>query len=235
MNLVKKLFPSAFAEKIGGMKDYYLHFEKYKSPWGAQFNNQQLRTKIFDAIIKKGLVDFIVETGTFRGTTTDYFLTATGYPIYSVELDVRSFYFSKCRFRKSKRVTLFNDDSRSFLNYLVTQKALKSRNIFFYLDAHWNDDLPLVQELEIIMKNWENYIVMIDDFKVDNDPGYDYDIYNGQSLELTLLNPLKQYYYKAYFPINSTNETGAKRGSIILTGSEKIANELNLIAELIKA
>jgi hypothetical protein len=42
----------------------------------------------------------------------------------------------------------------------------RNHSLFVYLDAHWNDDLPLAEELEIVFGACPNAIVMIDDFNV---------------------------------------------------------------------
>jgi hypothetical protein len=48
--------------------------------------------------------------------------------------------------------------------------------VFFYLDAHWYDDV-LAEEFDLIAEHWARYVVMIDDFVVPHDPGYEYDTY----------------------------------------------------------
>ena len=227
--LLKKILPIKSVEKIGGMKEYYFQFDKFKSPWGSQFNNQKLRTQIFESITDQILPDLIVETGTYRGTTTDYLSKKVNCQIYSVEFDVRSYSFSKCRFKGNSKVTVFNDDSRSFLRQLSKMDKWKNKTIFFYLDAHWNEDLPLVEELEIIGSSWSDSIVMIDDFKVPDDSGYNYDVYGGAALEIELLHPVSKYNFSYFFPISSKYESGGMRGSIILTNSDSRAKTLESI------
>jgi hypothetical protein len=34
-----------------------------------------------------------------------------------------------------------------------------------YLDAHWGDDLPLLDELEIVLKAKPEALILIDDFE----------------------------------------------------------------------
>ena len=41
-----------------------------------------------------------------------------------------------------------------------------TKKIFFYLDAHSEDDYPLIDELSFIIKNIENFVILIDDFQV---------------------------------------------------------------------
>jgi hypothetical protein len=46
-----------------------------------------------------------------------------------------------------------------------------------YLDAHWNDYLPLRDELSIV-RSWDNTVALIDDFKVPFDPHFGWDKYD---------------------------------------------------------
>ena len=60
--------------------------------------------------------------------------------------------------------------------------------MFVYLDAHWNDDLPLVEELQIVSAGWPRAVIMIDDFQVPGDAGYGYDDWGpGRALTEDLL------------------------------------------------
>ena len=89
--------------------------------------------------------------------------------------------------------------------------------VLFYLDAHWKDDLPLVEELRIITGSDLQWVVMIDDFKVPFDDGYSYDDYGpGKALNLDLLSFLKDR-STFFFPRpHSSEETGAVRGTCVL-------------------
>jgi hypothetical protein len=49
--------------------------------------------------------------------------------------------------------------------------------VFFHLDAHWEGDLPLQEEIEIILGRFPNFLIMIDDFRVPGDSGYGFDDY----------------------------------------------------------
>lgn len=90
--------------------------------------------------------------------------------------------------------------------------------MFFYLDAHWGEDLPLRDELEIIFSKWKRPIVMVDDFQVPNsDYGFD-DYGPGKALNLSYIEPVvSDHKISVFFPaVNSSEETGARRGSVVL-------------------
>jgi hypothetical protein len=67
----------------------------------------------------------------------------------------------------------------------------RNQGLFVYLDAHWDDNLPLAEELAIVFAVCRNAIVMVDDFQVPFDDGYGYDDYGtGKSLIADYIEPV---------------------------------------------
>lgn len=215
--LIKKIIKRIIGDGVLGRLDYIL-YPDIKNSWGGPFNGQSFRTRIFFDILHSQSINSIVETGTYRGTTTALF-AATSLPVYTVEENLRFLSYAKMRFFLNQdNVTLFNNDSRAFLRELSSRENMDRENVFFYLDAHWGDDLPLREEIELIFSNWKNPIVMIDDFCV---PGseYGYDDYgSGKVLNMGYLEQaINDNNLSAFFPkAKSSEETGKKRGCIVL-------------------
>src|SRR4030095_4950281 len=163
---------------------------KYVPDDVAAFNGQAQRKRIFANIISAIPFDAIVETGTCLGDTTRYMRQTTGQPVYSYELSHTFYSLAKMRLADLNDVHLELTDSRQFLRKLGRDE-LVDKSVFFYLDAHWYDDLPVAEELDIIGSKWKQFVVMIDDFRVpwDRDYGYD-DYYDDRVLELKLLIPV---------------------------------------------
>ena len=70
---------------------------------------------------------------------------------------------------------------------LARDSSVPKCDVFFYLDAHWEDDLPLLEEIEVIFSHRDRATIMIDDFCV---PGTDYgfdDYGAGKTLNLAYL------------------------------------------------
>jgi hypothetical protein len=219
-----------------GFADFYRFPERLLS-WGGPFNGQVGRQKLYQALITKIATVAIIETGTYRGTTTE-FMAGTGLPIYSVEGLARNYGFARARLWRKRNVHLYQGDSREVLRKLFAGKLrpLRGRMVFAYLDAHWNADLPLREELEIIFDHCPAAVVMIDDFQVPNDPGYQYDDYGpGKSLSPPYIEPIvSAYELEAYYPsIRSSEETGAKRGCVVL-GSREIHGKLLCAVPLLR-
>lgn len=179
-------------------------------------NGQGGRCRLVAELILKGNPVSIVETGTYMGTTTEW-LSGFQLPVLSCEVSRRNFGFSQRRLFETKNVSLILGDSRSALREILAGPLLTSHNdtILFYLDAHWGDDLPLAEELDIIFSLCPKAIVMVDDFQVPDDQGYGYDDYGpGKALTVEYVRgAMERHELEICYPsIRSEDETGARRG-----------------------
>ncbi len=220
-------------EIFSGIIQYY-RSPKKRNSWGGPFNNQEFRRKIFKQLIDNFPFSGIVETGTYRGTTTEHFRKTSGLPVYTVESHPRFYGFSIMRFLFKPEVKVKLNDSRAFLKDLTKMPELKNKLLFFYLDAHWESDLPLAKEVDIIYRHWPDAVVMVDDFQVPFDKGYQYDDYGeNKSLTSTYLNNNLKVIVERFFPSQpSESETGAKRGCIILSHSGETGKKLKTLDTL---
>jgi hypothetical protein len=224
---MKEVIKKIVGQELFGFYDYLKHPE-YKNSWSGPFNGQEFRRKMFLQIITNFDIKLIVETGTYRGTTTEFMSNNSSAKILTVESNKRYYGFSELRFLFNNKIKTKCDDSRKFLKEILANTNLRSMYILFYLDAHWEEDLPVIEELQIIFNKCEYPIIMIDDFQVPGDKGYEYDDYGtGKTLSIDLLKQLENHKIYCFFPsASSANETGAKRGSIVLTNSTDIKNRL---------
>lgn len=191
--------------------------------WGGAFNGQEARRNLLCTIIDVWNPEVIVETGTFRGATTEWFAKNTSVPILSCEKNRRFFLQSKERLSKWKNVYLKFQDSRDFIRKLAAID-IAGKKILFYLDAHWEEDLPLREELLLIFKQFSCPCVIIDDFKVPFDAGYCFDDYGYEKkLSLEILEGVVPTNIQVAFPSTpACQETGMCRGCVILTHQETI-------------
>jgi hypothetical protein len=90
------------------------------------------------------------------------------------------------------------------------------------------------EECALILQSHLPAVIMIDDFEVPGDPGYGFDDYGaGRQLALPYLAPLGAPELTAFFPaVPSGQETGARRGCVILATTPAIAQHLRGIATL---
>jgi predicted O-methyltransferase YrrM len=186
-----------------------------RRPWpgfGEPFNGQAVRRRTIDLLVREFSPDAMIETGTFLGFTTRH-IAAYGLPTYTVEVSPRFRYAARYALRDLDNVTLIWGDSAVALRRLAEQRKLERP--FAYLDAHWEEDVPLQAELDCLLANWEDVVVAVDDFRVPADPGYAYDIYGGVplSLEELALPPTTTVAYPA---VAAIDESGSRRGTLYL-------------------
>jgi len=211
--------------------------------WGGAFNGQERRQTLFDQLLQELKIVTIVETGTFQGSTTDYMAKA-GLPVFSCELRTRYFHYSSLRLANIPNVRLERADSRRFLRELFDENRLPPGPALFYLDAHWEHDLPLWEEIDEIFSRHPSPVVMVDDFRVPTDSGFAYDNYGkGKCLSVTNLHEAVTARPSMFFPKHaSAHETGARRGCVVLAQGDladytrrkvPMLTELSLIDALI--
>ena len=191
--------------------------------WGGPMNGQVGRQQFIRQLLKAVDVEAVIETGTYRGTTTEFLWHVTGRPVFSVESEQRFFEYARRRFARNSQINLFRADSRRFLRRLAEDDEVPKKSVLFYLDAHWGVDLPLRDELSLILRHWRDPIIVIDDFEVPGDSGYTFDDYgDGKRLTLGYLpsEPLQDMV--VFFPsLPSHLETGARRGCVVLAEQER--------------
>ena len=197
-------------------------------------NGMTSRLEAARQIIHALRIERIIETGTFRGTTAEW-LAQFGLPLETVEISQRYYAFAQARLAKFKNTEVLLNSSVPFLKERIARGAVaKDRRQLFYLDSHWENYLPLREELELIFSHYNNAVVLIDDFKVADDEGYGFDHY-APDKELTLTYVLNSKLPKlsCFYPATRSNEeTGAKRGWVVLTSNIQMADQLRAITLL---
>lgn len=212
------------------LKGAYIYFMRPKRRGKSEdaFNGQVGRQSIFNEITKAFDIEQIIETGTYMGLTTSYMNHKSGLPITTTEANPQYFGYSQQRFKKNPNIVGHLSDSRSFLKHVLAENIDPKNTLLFYLDAHWHDDLPLREEIEIIFHMHPNSIILIDDFKVPHDTGYTYDDYgNGNTLHIEYLKPIMPIGFRMFFPsLPSDQETGAKRGCVVLVKEQHLIDDM---------
>lgn len=231
---LKRVARRLLGDRVVGMMDYYRHPE-WRVSWGGALNGQSHRQRMVEAFIRDLPLHAIVETGTYRGTTTAYLAAVSALPIYTVEVDRRKQGFSFAMLRQCNNVRRYSGDSRQFLRRLAATPDLADKTVLFYLDAHGNGELPLAEEIDIIFRHWRRAVVLIDDFQVPDDAGYGYDNYGpGKALNRDYIEPaVRAFSLRTFFPsVKSKSETGWKRGSVTLAADPDLIRTLRTIREI---
>lgn len=205
--------------------DLVFRNKKFNNTWGGAFNGQEIRRKIFNDIINLCEINEILETGSFRGNTTEYMHINSRLKVQSIEAQLEYYRYSKLRFLFNPNVKVYFGDSRKKLKELLAEATPNVK--LFYLDAHWSEDLPLGEEVNIIFERIKDAVILIDDFKVEGDPGYYFDSYGEtKTLDMAYLKKNVVSPFNLFFPVSSTHETGSKRGCAVITNSQALAKKL---------
>lgn len=217
--IYRKLIYKIVPPKLIGWFDFTFRREAVLDEWGGPLNGQRGRQKAVRELF--GKIDFcaVVETGTFRGSSTGFFHELGECPVWTVEKEQRFASFARLRFREKKGISVHCGDSRAFLKELISSGTIpQSGPVFFYLDAHWGADLPLLAELDLIYSRWPDAVVMVDDFQVPDDGGYKHDSYGEEAcLNVDLVSRMRGGMPACFFPaLHSSEENGARSGSVVL-------------------
>jgi hypothetical protein len=209
---------------LRGWREYGAHPER-RTSWGGPFNGQSGRRALWGSLMADFRPLAIVETGSYRGTTTEY-LGRAGLPVFTVEYSPRNFAFVLRRFWRHRDIKVFLGDSRTCLRRLFGGQLRRFLGgvIAFYLDAHWGGDLPLAEEIEIIFGLCPKAVVVVDDFEVPGDPGYGFDDY-GPGRRLTdeyIAHLVRQFDLMVAYPVMpSSEEDGSRRGCVVLVTTDE--------------
>lgn len=208
--------PNCAAEFLG-LAEWVLFRALYESPWGGPFNGQRRRRELFEELHRAGRFHAVVETGTFRGETTEWLARHADRPVVTIEASPRFHRFAQQRLARRSNARVVLGDSRRELANLAANASFPKENVLFYLDAHWGDDLPIADELATIGGAWRRSVVVVDDFQVPHDPGFGWDDYANagrlclEAVSFEALAPGLLFWPSAA----SSEETGSRRGCLV--------------------
>lgn len=190
--------------------------------WSGPLNGQNGRKQFVLDLVSTVEIEQFIETGTFRGATAELFANLMAGPVFTVEAKPRYHHFAQKHLEQYPWVTAELGDSREFLRRLAARDDLSERRTLFYLDAHWEQDLPLREEIEIITGGWNQAVIVIDDFEVPGDGGYGFDDYGpGKRITADYLPTLPGW--SLFYPaIGSAEETWPRRGTGVLVCLELV-------------
>lgn len=200
------------------------------------FNGQAGRVALFCELQTARKFSATVETGTYLGATAELFAVAEIPQIKTIEAQAKWAQHAAVRLSSWPNVEVICADSREILRQLAKEDTFPRANALFYLDAHWYADLPLVEELQLVLRHWRNSIIIIDDFHVPFDSGYGFDDYGpGKSLCRSLIHDYLPQNSPTFFPaLPSDQETGSRRGCVVVGTDEEASRYLATVSLLKK-
>jgi len=195
--------------------------------FGEPFNGQDVRLRTVRRLIALHDPDVFLETGTFFGFTTQFFL-GQGAPVYSVE--IRRSYHAVVRLRLGWGAPELRLRRGHSLAAITEMRGQGFTRPFIYLDAHWWADLPLAREVSHLLADETDVLIVIDDARVPHDDGYAHDIHDGVPLGITMVD-LPDDACAAYPAGASDDETGARRGTLYLARGQHAGAALQAAVE----
>jgi predicted O-methyltransferase YrrM len=198
--------------KLHSVEESLIANPSYFDLWFAQpLNGQYKRLEFFLNLLRIVKPTVLIETGTYLGSSTILFSQFVN-KIYTIESEPKYFQLSQKRFLNLSITNIEAILGKSELTLkLILKKISPDSNpiLVTYLDAHWDKQIPITQELSQLIEWGGPFIALIDDFKVEDDPGYNFDEYDSVTVGLNLI---PQSLFLFYPNIQSNLEGGARRG-----------------------
>lgn len=203
--LFKRSQTYAYLKTFPGLRTLKQSFSRLNRkvfPYSFRLHGDPILQQMFVRLCKDLGVTSIIETGTFRGSSTSFMAeNMPDVPIFTGEINPDYYKVARKNLKRFSNVRTYNANSPNFLQALFSQKLQGSRPLFF-LDAHWEGYWPLEDEMRLITEHCKEAIIVIDDFRVPFDNRFTYDKYGPKECSLELIAPYmnKKNTYKVLFP-----------------------------------
>ena len=176
----------------------------------AAYSDNELLEWTLELSKKLNLITFF-ETGTYHGDTakivSQYFKK-----VITIENNVEYYNVAKNNLSDIKNCSLHLGNSPELMDELLKEN---DSSIFFFLDAHWENYWPLLDELKIIKKKNIKPVIAIHDFYVpdaNDNAKFGFDSYNNQPLNFEYIkSDIEKIYgtnYEIKYSTQSTNNSG---------------------------
>lgn len=190
-------------------------------PGFSPFSGDPLLLAEVARLIGKWRVGAAVETGTHHGhTTLALSLLCAG--VATFETDPSRADLAEALFRRTGRdnIRLFRLSSEAGISAL--NEELGGGRILYFLDAHWNDYWPLLDELKAIAKvAGPKPVIVIHDFQVPGRPELGHDTYKGVKLNLDYVHRALEEVYRGRFSLHFNSEALGKRRGVLFAEPEE--------------
>ena len=194
----------------------HIRKEVYLDMWVVRPMNGQrnrLRTSILLLEILKP--EFVIESGSYLGTTTQYLAGFSSKKTFSIEINKRFATVASSRLKSEidqERVEIVDGNSAQQMPLILREINPRTSKIFAYLDAHWLEQIPLFEELQALLDWGGDFIAVIDDFFIPDDLGYGYDQYKNHRVDISHVPSSEKI--SVWVPRESSEtESGARRGT----------------------
>jgi hypothetical protein len=177
------------------------------------FNGDRLIETEILRLVTKHRTRTIVETGTYLGATTRAFAAMVP-KVFTIEIDP-DYWQLAGHLDALGNVRRIQGDSGPILAELLP--ALEQPALF-YLDAHWKEHSPLLDELEAIAVSGQRPVIVIHDFLNPEHPDFGFDQWDIGVYRLELIHSTLVAIYGVDGWVHHMNfqAEGSKRGVIYI-------------------
>jgi hypothetical protein len=164
-------------------------------------------------------INVAVETGSCLYSTTSW-LGDNFKRVYSVEINQEFAKHGVHKVSHKSDVHVFINDSIKWIESILPNHINTEDQCIYFLDAHWGDHCPLLEEILHISKiSQKPPIIVIHDFYT-GDPSLGYDTYKNQPFTWDWIKPsvdiVEENFGVKYLHYFNTQAEGAKRGLVYI-------------------
>lgn len=146
------------------------------------FEDKYLQEELY-RLIDTYNVDTIIETGTYKGWSTNV-LAKTGKKIITIEINPELHNSAKDFNYDHSNIEFYLGSSQEIIDNIIPKNS--NNKYLFFLDAHWGEYWPVLDELRVIKEKGLKPVIIIHDFYVPDKNGtakFGYDQYKNQPLD----------------------------------------------------
>lgn len=212
-----------FSLRLSNFLIPFLRKESYLDLWVVRPMNGQrnrLRTSFLLSEILKP--DYAIESGSYLGTSTQYLASLVSTKTYSIEINQEFSSVAKARLKEdidANRIEIIDGNSAVQMPLILDRINPAASNVLAYLDAHWLEHIPLLEEIQSLLNWGGNFIAVIDDFYIPGDPGYGFDQYENHRVDISHV-PVSDEISVWIPSANSSTESGARRGTAYVVSNK---------------
>lgn len=165
--------------------------------WKDTFNSAPELAPFFLQIRRDLKITTAVETGTWETGNTARFFSLVFDQVDTIEIDPTIYQRAVSNLMQYPNIHCFQGSSETILSQLLPQYM--HQPVLFYLDAHWYEKWPLLDELEAIsITHRDNCVIVIDDFKVPGRSDIPFDAYGSNECSFEYIKEKLNKVFSSY-------------------------------------
>ncbi|MBS0656375.1 MAG: class I SAM-dependent methyltransferase [Verrucomicrobia bacterium] len=183
---------------------------------GKRAFNSAAELGLFFEMLKQSYpITTVIETGTFEGGSTAFFAKLFE-EVHTIDNNSHFLDIAKKELSSLQNIQFHLGSSQKVLTNILP--SLKDRFILFYLDAHWENYWPLLDEIEAISKTHHQHcIIVVDDVKVPGRPDIPYDSYGEHECSYAYVKRKLEKTFDAYNAFYLIPADPSARAKLVVT------------------